>query len=94
MNEASGAVRIAPSLPVSARRPRRAVNFADRTEETAMPPDKPSLPPQKQGRPRQSTADRRAAEIAASAGKQAQLKQEAAERRAARERREAEAPPK
>lgn len=55
-----------------------------------MPPKNTSIPPQKPGKPRQSTADRRAAENAASAGKQAQLKQEAAERRAARAQRDAE----
>jgi len=44
-------------------------------------------------KPRLSGAERRAAEIAAVAGKQAQLKREAAERRAARAQREAEAPP-
>jgi hypothetical protein len=44
-------------------------------------------------KPRLSNAERRAAEIAAGAGKQAQLKHEAAERRAERARREAESPP-
>jgi F0F1-type ATP synthase membrane subunit b/b' len=44
-------------------------------------------------KPRMSAAERRAAELIASAGKQAQLKREAAERRAERARREAEAPP-
>jgi hypothetical protein len=56
-----------------------------------MPSNSASTPPQKPDRPRQSTADRRAAEFAASAGKQAQLKREAAERRAERERRDAKA---
>ena len=59
-----------------------------------MPPKYTFIPPQKPGRPRQSTADRRAAEIAASAGKQAQLKREAAERRAERARRDGEPPKK
>lgn len=40
-------------------------------------------------KPRLSTAERRAAEVASLAGKQAQLKLEAAERRAAREKRQA-----
>ncbi len=44
-------------------------------------------------KPRLSNAERRAAEIATGAGKQAQLKREAAERRAERARREAELPP-
>ena len=57
-----------------------------------MPLKNESIPPLKPSRPRQSTADRRAAEIAASAGKQAQLKREAAERRAERARRDASAP--
>lgn len=58
-----------------------------------MPSDNPSTPAQKPtSSPRRpNTRDRRAAEIAASAGKQAQLKQEAAERRAAREQRDAKA---
>lgn len=56
-----------------------------------MPSDNASTPPKKPGRPRQSTADRRAAESAADAGKQARLKQEAADRRAERERRDAKA---
>jgi len=43
-------------------------------------------------KPRLNGAERRAAEMAAVAGKQAQLKREAAERRAERARREAEAP--
>lgn len=55
-----------------------------------MPPQNTSHQPS-QGRPRQSSADRRAAEIAASAGKQAQLKQEATQRRTERARRDAEA---
>lgn len=42
-------------------------------------------------KPRTSTAQRRDAEIAAVAGRQAQLKREAAERREERARREAEA---
>lgn len=43
--------------------------------------------------PRMSAAERRAAEIAAGATKQAQLKREAAERRVERAQREADAPP-
>ncbi len=56
-----------------------------------MPSEQPPIEPQKPGKPRLSNSERRAAEFAASAGKQAQLKQEAAERRAERERRDAEA---
>ena len=56
-----------------------------------MPQDKQTIPLGTTSRPRLSTAQRRAAEIAAGAGKQAQLKREAAERREARARREAEA---
>jgi hypothetical protein len=59
-----------------------------------MPPKNTSAQPQKPATPRQSNADRRAAEVAASAGKQAQLKQEAAERRAERARRDAQGPTK
>lgn len=51
----------------------------------------PSMRPAK---PRLTGAERRAAEIAAAAGKQAQLKREAAERRADRARRDAETPPR
>jgi hypothetical protein len=47
--------------------------------------------PPEPARPRQSTAERRAADVAAIAGKQAQLKQEAADRRAQRAQREADA---
>jgi hypothetical protein len=56
-----------------------------------MAPKDTSNQQQKPARPRQSSAERRAAEVAAGAGKQAQLKLEAAERRAERARREAEA---
>lgn len=57
-----------------------------------VPSDKPNTPSQKPASPRRpNTRDRRAAEIAASAGKQAQLKREAAERRVAREQRDAKA---
>lgn len=59
-----------------------------------MSDENPSRPPQKSGSVRLSNAERRAAEIAASAGKQAQLKREAAERRAERARRDAESPAK
>ncbi len=57
-----------------------------------MPAKNTSVPSQTPGKPRLSSADRRAAEFAAGAGKQAQLKHEAAERRAERARRDAEAP--
>ena len=56
-----------------------------------MPSKQTSIEPPKPGRPRQSSSERRAAEIAAGAGKQAQLKQEAADRRAERARRDEEA---
>lgn len=55
-----------------------------------MPDKNTSMPPQKPSNARLSNAQRRAAEVAAGAGKQAQLKREAAERRAERARRESE----
>lgn len=58
-----------------------------------MPPKNTVNSSMRSVKPRLSGAERRAAEIAATAGKQAQLKREAAERRAERARREAEAPP-
>jgi hypothetical protein len=58
-----------------------------------MPPKDSTTPSTRPVRPRLSATERRAAEIAASANKQAQLKREAAERRAARARRDAESPP-
>lgn len=53
-----------------------------------MPPKTPGTPAPQSGR--LSSAQRRAAELTAVAGKQAQLKREAAERAAARAQREAE----
>ena len=58
-----------------------------------MPPKNAATSSMGSAKPRMSAAERRAAEITATAGKQAQLKREAAERRAERARREAEAPP-
>lgn len=58
-----------------------------------MAPKDPVTSPLRSVKPRLSRAERRAAEIAANAGKQAQLKREAAERRAERARRETETPP-
>jgi hypothetical protein len=58
-----------------------------------MPPKNTVTSSMRSMKPRLSAAERRAAEIAAGANKQAQLKREAAERRAERARREAEAPP-
>lgn len=55
-----------------------------------MPEKNTSVPPQKPASGRLSNAQRRAAENAAGAGKQAQLKREAAERRAERARRDSE----
>lgn len=57
-----------------------------------MPPKNAVTSSSRPSSPRLSGAERRAVEIAAAAGKQAQLKREAAERRAAREEREAVAP--
>jgi hypothetical protein len=57
-----------------------------------MPPKNLATASTQSLKPRLSGAERRAAQIAANAGMQAQLKQEAAERRAERARREAEAP--
>lgn len=58
-----------------------------------MPPKNTGVSAMGSVKPRMSAAERRAAELIASAGKQAQLKREAAERRAERARREAESPP-
>ena len=58
-----------------------------------MPPKNPVNASVRPVTPHRSGAERRAAEVAAIAGKQAQLKREAAERRAERTRREAEALP-
>ena len=58
-----------------------------------MPPKNTMISSVRSVRPRASVTERRAAEIAAAADKQPQLKREAAQRRAERARREAEAPP-
>lgn len=57
-----------------------------------MPPKNTVKSSTRPAKPFLNGAERRAAEMAAVAGKQAQLKREAAERRAERARREAEAP--
>lgn len=58
-----------------------------------MPPKNTMTTSVRAVKPRVSATERRAAEIAAAANKQPQLKREAAQRRAERARREAEAPP-
>jgi hypothetical protein len=58
------------------------------SKEIEMPPQDMTKYPKQVTRPRLSTAERRAAEVVAGAGIQAQLKLEAAERRAERARRE------
>jgi hypothetical protein len=57
-----------------------------------MPPKSPVTSSVREIKPQLSNAERRAAAVAVAAGRQADLKREAAERRAARELREAEAP--
>ena len=57
-----------------------------------MPPKSPVTVSVRAIKPQLSNAERRAAEVAVAAGRQADLKREAAERRAARELRDAKAP--
>jgi hypothetical protein len=57
-----------------------------------MPPKSPVTVSVRAIKPQLSNAERRAAEVAVAAGRQADLKREAAERRAARELREAGTP--
>ena len=54
-----------------------------------MPPKNPVTSSLHQSKPRPSSAERRAAELAGAAGRQADLKREAADRRAAREQHDA-----
>jgi hypothetical protein len=57
-----------------------------------MPPKRPVTVSVRAIKPQLSNAERRAAEVAVAAGRQADLKREAAERRTARELREAGTP--
>ena len=57
-----------------------------------MPPKSPVTSSVREIKPYLSNAERRAAEVAVAAGRQVELKREAAERRAVRELREAETP--
>jgi hypothetical protein len=57
-----------------------------------MPPKSPVTSSVREVKPHLSNAERRAAEMAVAAGRQVDLKREAAERRVARELREAETP--
>jgi hypothetical protein len=62
------------------------MSFAEVTNEGAgMPPKNPVTSSLHESKPRLSNVERRAAEVAGAAGRQAVLKREAAERRAARE---------
>jgi hypothetical protein len=71
------------------------MSFAEVTNEgVRMPPKSPVTASVPETKPRLSNAERRAAEVAVAAGRQVDLKREAAERRAARELREAETPPR
>jgi hypothetical protein len=54
-----------------------------------MPPKRPVTSSVQERKPQLSSAERRAAEIAGAAGRQAELKREAADRRVAREHRDA-----
>jgi hypothetical protein len=58
-------------------------------ERVAMPAKNPVTSSVHESKPRLSGAERRAAELAGAAGRQADLKREAADRRAAREQRDA-----
>jgi hypothetical protein len=62
------------------------MNFAEVTNErVGMPPKSPVTSSVQERKPQRSNAERRAAELAGAAGRQAELKREAADRRVARE---------
>jgi len=54
-------------------------------EGVGMPPKSPVTSSVQESKPQRSSAERRAAEVAGAAGRQAELKREAADRRIARE---------
>jgi hypothetical protein len=62
------------------------MSFAEVTNEgVGMPPKRPVTSSLQESKPQRSSAERRAAEVAGAAGRQAELKREAADRRIARE---------